>query len=180
MGHPKLHKERLFRQTPGVHFSDISIKDSNGVDLVVHRGFAVSPNNNEADEPRFYIHQHQTDNNRCIRGARVFELVATEGQFDHDHYLVMCDVDAGALEIPPRVYHRSTSCESGSILLNHAVRDELYCEKKEFNPTAPSQDPKMAEVLARNNPIYINGTKQEIECFLETGSIDKCLIDRVK
>lgn len=176
---PRLRKERLFRETPGVHFSDIGISEANGLDLVVHRGFAVSPNNNEEGEKRFYIHQHQTDNNRCIQGARVFELVATEGQYDYDHYLVMLDVDAGALEIPPRVYHRSTSCSTGSILLNHAVRDEFYCEKNEFNPTAPSQDPKLAEVLERNKPVYLNATRQEIECFLETGSIDKCLIQRV-
>ena len=174
---PRLRKERLFRETPGVHFSDIGISEANGLDLVV----PVNPDhrNNEEGEKRFYIHQHQTDNNRCIQGARVFELVATEGQYDHDHYLVMLDVDAGALEIPPRVYHRSTSCSTGSILLNHAVRDEFYCEKKEFNPTAPSQDPKLAAVLERNNPVYLNGTQQEIECFLETGSIDKCLIQRV-
>ena len=177
---PRLHKERLFRETPGVHFSDITVKDSNGIDLVVHRGFAVSPNNTDEGEKRFYIHQHQTDNNRCIQGARVFELVATEGQYEHDHYFVMLDVDAGALEIPPRVYHRSTSCSTGSILLNHAVRDDQYCEKKEFNPTAPSQDPKLQEILDRNNPVYLNGTIEEIHCFLETGSIDKCLISRVK
>ena len=176
---PRLLKERLFRQTPGVHFSDIGVSEANGLDLVVHSGFAVSPNNNEAGEKRFYIHQHQTDNNRCIQGARVFELVATEGQYEHPHYLVMLDVDAGALEIPPRVYHRSTSCSTGSILLNHAVRDEFYCEKQEFNPTATSQDPKLAAILAENNPVYLNGTKEEIDCFLETGSIDKCLIKRV-
>lgn len=177
---PRLHQERLFRQTPGVHFSDIHVPGQNGLDLVVHRGFAVSPNSKEDGEKRFYIHQHQTDNNRCIQGARVFELVATEGQYAHDHYLVLLDVDAGAVEIPPRVYHRSTSCSTGSILLNHAVRDEEYDESKEFNPTAPSQDPRLAEILERNDPHYINGTKEEIECFLETGNMDKCLIRRVQ
>ena len=66
---PRLLKERLFRQTPGVHFSDIGVSEANGLDLVVHSGFAVSPNNNDAGEKRFYIHQHQTDNNRCIQGT---------------------------------------------------------------------------------------------------------------
>ena len=171
---PRLHKERLFRETPGVHFSDIGVSDSNGLDLVVHKGFAVSPND-ELGEKRFYIHQHQTDNNRCIQGARVFELVATEGQYEHPHYLVMLYGDIGALEIPPRVYHRSTSCSTGSILLNHAVRDEFYCEEQEFNPTAPSQDPKLAAILEENCPVYVNGTKGEIEFFLETGSITGAL-----
>ena len=122
-----------------------------------------------------------TDTNRqqpLHQGARVFELVAVHGEFDHDHYVILLDVDAGALEIPG-VYHRSTSCESGSILLNHAVRDDQYCEKNEFNPTGGCQDPLLAAVLLRNDPIYINGSKEEIECFLETGSMDKCLIKRV-
>ena len=173
---PRLRKERIFRVTPGVHFSDIGISDANGLDLVVHRGFAVSPDPNELGEKRFYIHQHQTDNNRCIDGARVFELVATEGQYDYDHYIVLLDAEAGALEIPPRVDHRSTSCSTGSVLLNHAVRDDQYCEKLEFNPTAPSQDPKLAAILERNAPRYLNGTKEQIECFLATGSIDTCLV----
>ena len=176
MAHPKLHKERIFRRTEGVRFSDVSVEGSNGIDLVVHKGFAVSPPNCNPECKKFYIHYHQTDNNRCIDGARVFELVALNGEFDHDHYLVLLDADAGALEIPPQVYHRSVSCSTGSILLNHAVRDEEYCEKKEFNPTAECDDPKLAEVIARNNPIYINATKQEIDCFLESGSIERCLI----
>jgi hypothetical protein len=176
MAHPKLHKERIFRQTEGVRFSDVSIPNSNGIDLVVHKGFAVSPPNCDHGHKKFYIHYHQTDNNRCIDGARVFELVALNGEFDHDHYLILLDADAGALEIPPQVYHRSVSCSTGSILLNHAVRDEEYSEKKEFNPTAECEDPKMAEVLARNNPIYINATKEEIDCFLSSGSIDQCLV----
>ena len=180
MATPNLHKERIFRRTEGVRFSDVSIPNSNGTDLVVHKGFAVSPPNCKRGHKTFYVHYHQTDNNRCIEGARVFELVALNGEFDHDHYLILLDVEAGALEIPPRVYHRSVSCSTGSFLLNHAVRDEEYCEKNEFNPTAPCQDPKLAAVLARNNPVYINATQQEIECFLESGSIDKCLLRKTQ
>ena len=161
------HKERLFRETPAVHFSDLNVPGQNGLDLVIHHGAAVSPNHNEAGEKRFYIHQHQTDNNRCIKGYRVFELVATESQMEHDHYLVLLDDEVGALEILPRVYHRSTSCEDGSMLLNQAIRDEEYDENLEFNPTAGSQDPKLQAVLDRNNPVYVNGTREEIDFFLE-------------
>jgi len=166
------HKDRVFRDTPGVLFTDVWVKDQNGLDLVVHRGFAISPPNREGTgEKTFYIHFHQTDNNRCIEGRRVFELVATKGQMQHQHYMVLLDDNIGALEILPEVYHRSVSCEGGSILLNHAVRDAEYCEAKEFNPTSPSQDPLMREVLERNKPVFVNFTKEQRAHFLETGKV---------
>ena len=166
------HKDRVFRETRGVHFSDVWVQGQNGLDLVVHRGFAVSPPNIAGTgEKQFYIHQHQTDNNRCIEGRRIFELVATNGVMQHQHYLVLLDDNIGALEILPQVYHRSVSCEEGSILLNHAVRDEEYEEAKEFNPTSPSQDPEMREVLERNKPVFVNFTKEQRLFFLETGKV---------
>ena len=53
------------------------------------------------------------------------------------------------------------------MLLNQAIRDEEYDEKKEFNPTAGYQDPKLQAILDRNNPVYVNGTKELIDFFLE-------------
>ena len=144
----------------------------NGLDLVIHHGFAISPPNKQGTgEKTFYIHYHQTDNNRCIQGRRVFELVATKGQMQYQHYMVLLDDNIGALEILPEVYHRSVSCESGSILLNHAVRDAEYCESKEFNPTSPSQDPLMREILERNKPVYVNFTKEQRNYFLENNQV---------
>ena len=113
--------------TPRVLFADVFVKGQNGLDLVVHHGFAVSPPNQKGTgEKTFYKHFHQTDNNRCVMGRRVFELVATKGQMQYQHYVILLDDNIGALEILPEVYHRSVSCEEGSILLNHAVRDEEY------------------------------------------------------
>ena len=166
------HKDRVFRETPAVHFSDVWIPGQNGLDLVTHHGFAISPPNRPGTgEKTFYIHYHQTDNNRCIDGRRVFELVATKGQMQHQHYMVLLDIEIGALEILPEVYHRSVSCEEGSILLNHAVRDEEYEESKEFNPTSPSQDPLMREILERNKPVFVNFTKEQRLYFLDTGKV---------
>ena len=99
----------------------------------------------------------------------MFELVATEGQLEHDHYYVRVHSGVGALEIPPRVYHRSVSCKAGSILLNHAIRDDQYDETKEFHPVAACQDEKLQAVLDKNQPIYVNGTEHEIQTFLTTG-----------
>ena len=166
------HKDRVFRETRGVHFSDVWVQGQNGLDLVVHREFAISPPNIKGTgEKQFYIHQHQTDNNRCIEGRRIFELVATRGEMQHAHYLVLLDDQIGALEILPGVYHRSISCEEGSILLNHAVRDEHYCEAAEFNPTTPTQDPLMREILVREKPVYVNFSKEQREYFNETGKV---------
>ena len=89
----------------------------------------------------------------------------------HQHYMVLLDDNIGALEILPGVYHRSVSCEEGSILLNHAVRDEFYDETLEFNPTTPTQDEKMREVLLRNRPVFVNFTKEQREYFLEKGKV---------
>ena len=104
-------------------------------------------------------------------GRRVFELVATKGQMQYQHYVILLDDNIGALEILPEVYHRSVSCEEGSILLNHAVRDEEYDEHKEFNPTPPSDDPDLREILVRNKPVYVNFTKEQRAYYLETGKV---------
>ena len=166
------HKDRVFRDTPGVHFSDVWVAGQSGLDLVVHHKFAISPPNKEGTgEKTFYIHQHQTDNNRCIDGRRVFELVAPDNQMQHQHYIILLDDNIGALEILPGVYHRSVSCEEGSILLNHAVRDEEYDEAKEFNPTRPSQDPRMAAILEKNRPVYVNFNKEQREYFVKKGRV---------
>lgn len=127
----KLIPERTFRRTPNVHFADISVDGSNGLDLVEHTGPAVSPPT-EHGLKRWYVHQHQTDNNRVIQGQRLFELFYNG--FEHKHWYVFLTPDSGALVIPPGCYHRSVSCKSGSLLLNHAIRDRYYDERKEFNP----------------------------------------------
>ena len=133
-----LHVERLFRETPAVHFSDIFIPGQNGLDLVTHHGAAISPPDHESGEKQFYVHNHQTDNNRVLQGARLFELV----KFDWEcpHWFVYLTPETGALEIPPRCFHRSYSCADGSILINQAVRDEFYSENTEFRPARPFLD----------------------------------------
>lgn len=163
-------KERLFRETPSVHFSDVGVPGQNGLDLVEHRGFAVSPPLRR-NFKQFYTHNHQTDNNRVVQGQRVFELVATEGQMEFEHYRVLLTPEVGALEILPHVYHRSVSGLSGSLLLNHAIRDEEYDENNEFRPAWAVTTPDLALVLLKNNPIYVNGNKEEIEYFMVNGRL---------
>ena len=127
----RLHKERTFRQTPGVHFADICVEHSNGIDLVEHTGQSISPPN-KFGAKQWYVHRHQIDNNRVIKGHRLFELYFS--QWEDPHWFVMLDEDSGALEIPAGCYHRSYSGHEGSLLLNHAVRDPEYDERHEFYP----------------------------------------------
>lgn len=122
---------RVFRNTPAVRFLDITVPGSNGIDLVEHGSQAVSPPPLKGAK-QWYVHQHQTDYNRVIRGERLFELFFRE--WTAQHWYVYLDRESGALEIPPGCYHRSLSGKDGSLLLNHAVRTPGYDEKQEFLP----------------------------------------------
>lgn len=132
----KLTPERTFRRTPGVHFADIGVPGSNGIDLVEHSGPSVSPPDRDG-KPQWYVHQHQTDNNRVIQGYRLFELF--NPRWVDKHWFVLLTPESGALEIPPGCLHRSYSGKDGSLLLNHAIRDDQYDENNEFHPVMTDQ-----------------------------------------
>ncbi len=123
--------ERTFRRTPGVHFADIGVPGSNGIDLVEHTGPSVSPPDSRGQRS-WYVHKNQVDNNRVIHGQRLFELF--NPKWVDKHWFVFLDEDAGALQIPVGCFHRSYSGKDGSLLLNHAIRDEGYDENTEFIP----------------------------------------------
>jgi hypothetical protein len=161
MGDIRIHEERTFRKTPGVHFADISIVGSSNVDLVEHSDRAVSPPS-ALGMKRWYLHQYQTDHNRVIKGSRLFELYSP--LFKHPHWYVYLDADTGALEIPPYTYHRSVSAVGGSILINHAVRDPMFDEKKEFSP-------HFAWLSGVHPPRYYNISPDEVDYFLVYGRI---------
>jgi len=123
--------ERTFRRTPGVHFADIGVPGSNGLDLVEHSGPSVSPPD-VAGRPSWYVHKYQVDNNRVIHGQRLFELF--NPRWVDKHWFVFLTEDSGALQIPVGCFHRSYSGKEGSLLLNHAVRADEYDENTEFIP----------------------------------------------
>ena len=152
----KLHRARIFRETPSVYFADAWIPDQNGLDVVTHYCPAISPPYAVTGHKQFYVHTHQTDFNRVVFGERVFELVFPSG----GHYLVHLDNDSGALEIPPGVYHRSVSCSTGSVLLNQAVRDRLYDESNEFHPRSTDSDQVLG--LGYLKPIVMIGDAARI------------------
>lgn len=156
-----LLKERTFRQTPGVHFADINVPGSNGLDLVEHTGQSISPPN-AGRRKQWYIHRHQDDYNRCIKGHRLFELFY--GGWERPHWFVMLDEKSGALHIPAGCLHRSYSGVDGSLLLNHAVRDCFYDENNEFHPVTD-----LRHLLHR--PVYHGCTAQQVKKFIKSGTI---------
>ena len=64
----------IFRETPKVTFFDAVIDSSNGCDVVMHSGEAISPPDNFKDE-QYYVHNHQVDYNLVIDGERTFVLI---------------------------------------------------------------------------------------------------------
>ena len=121
----------IFRETPEVTFLDASVKDSNGSDVVIHRGGATSPPDLNGFE-QYYVHNHQIDNNLVLEGDRTFTLL--NPLWDEPHHIVYLHKFMGALQIPIGTFHRSISGNNGSIVINQAIRDKDFKANKEFNP----------------------------------------------
>ena len=135
----------VFRETPKVTFFDASIGRSNGADVVIHSGEAISPPNKLNDD--YYIHNHQIDNNLIITGERKFVLI--NPSWDEPHHVIFLNRSMGALEIPIGTYHRSISGKEGSIVLNQPKRDKFFDPAKEF---IPQKLDKINLVKARKSP----------------------------
>ena len=161
----ELFTERTFRRTPGVHFADIGIAGTNGLDLVEHNGRSVSPPNKNGRK-QWYVHQRQTDFNRVLRGHRLFELYCKHWT-DTPHWFVMLDSDSGALKIPRGCLHRSYSGVDGSLLINQASRLKGYNENTEFIPVSLSWRQKWC----CKPTYYHNTTREEVEHFIKTGEL---------
>ena len=121
----------IFRETPEVTFLDASVEDSNGSDVVIHRGGATSPPDLNSFE-QYYVHYHQTDNNLVLEGDRIFTLL--NPLWDEPHHIIYLNRFMGALQIPIGTFHRSISGKDGSIVINQAIRDKQFEAKTEFNP----------------------------------------------
>ena len=114
MSDVEFKKHRVFRETEDVIFYDISVEDSNASDLVVHERAAVSPPNDVVGAKQFYVHYHQVDHNRVLRGERTFELINPE--WTYPYHIVHLNRSSGALVIPRGTWHRSTSGENLSLI----------------------------------------------------------------
>ena len=144
-------KHRVFRETEDVIFYDISVEESNASDLVVHTGAAISPPNDIVGAKQFYIHYHQVDHNRVVSGERTFELVNKDWKYPY--HIVHLNRQSGALVIPTNTYHRSISGENGSIVINQAIRDDLFEAEKEFIPVSCASNPDLYAILLTEKPV---------------------------
>ena len=136
----------IFRETPKVTFLDAGIDSSNGCDVVMHSGEAISPPDNLKDE-QYYVHNHQVDYNLVINGERTFVLI--NPSWDEPHHVIYLNRSMGALEIPIGTYHRSISGKEGSIVLNQPKRDNFFDATKEF---IPQKLDKISLIKARKSP----------------------------
>ena len=151
MSEVEFRKHRVFRETEDVIFYDISVEKSNASDLVIHTGSAVSPPDDVVGAKQFYIHKHQTDHNRVVSGERTFELV--NYKWKYPYHIVHLNVQSGASRIPTYTYHRSVSGDTGSIVINQAVRDDDFDDKYEFIPVSAASDSKLYDILLNEKPI---------------------------
>jgi len=151
MSEVNFKKHRVFRETDSVIFYDISVEKSNASDLVVHTGPAISPPNDVIGAKQFYIHRHQIDHNRVLSGVRIFELVNPEWKYPY--HIVHLNRSSGALVVPKMTYHRSTSGEEGSIVINQAIRDSEFDSETEFVPVSAGQNQELYSILAHEKPV---------------------------
>ena len=133
-----IHKQKVFRETENVLFYDITIKESNASDLVIHDSAAVSPPDDDLGNKQFYVHYHQIDNNRVVHGSRTFELINFD--WDKPYQIIKLTRNSGALRIPKGTFHRSISSDIGSIVINQSERDDLFQTKKRISTGLCNQE----------------------------------------
>ena len=149
----KLISYEKFRDTEDVRFFDISINNSNFRDLVIHKGPAISPpNDKELGNWQFYIHHNQEDNLLAISGGRTFFLVNFD--WEYPFYKVRLESCGLILRIPRGTYHRSVSDESGSIVLNQAIRDKAGSVESEFKIINSKDNKKLNDFITNNEPKF--------------------------
>jgi len=148
-----IHKQKVFRETENVLFYDITIKESNASDLVIHDSAAVSPPDDDLGNKQFYVHYHQIDNNLVVHGSRTFELINFD--WDKPYQIIKLTRNSGALRIPKGTFHRSISSDIGSIVINQSERDDLFQTKKEFQPVSVIKNEKLAYILKNIKPVIV-------------------------
>ena len=75
--------------------------------------------------------------------------------WDRPYQIVKLDRNSGALKIPKKTYHRSVSCDDGSIVINQSERDDLFQSKIEFEPVSIIKNKKLAHILKTVKPLII-------------------------
>ena len=80
-------------------------------------------------------------------------------EWKYPYHIVHLNRSSGALVIPPLTYHRSTSGEKGSIVINQAIRSEGFDSKSEFIPISAASCPELYDILKNEEPVIHNFTE---------------------
>ena len=96
-------------------------------------------------------HEYQDDYNRVVSGQRTFELINFDWKYRY--HIVHLNRQSGALVIPRNTYHRSTSGEKGSIVINQAKRYEGFNPSEEFIPRSCAINPDLYAILLTEKPV---------------------------
>ena len=149
----ELIRYEKFRDTKDVRFFDISINKSNFRDLVIHKGPAVSPPDDDKEGTwQFYIHHYQEDNLLAISGGRTFYLVNFD--WDYPFHKVRLESCGLILRIPRGTYHRSISDKNGSIVLNQAIRDKKGTVESEFKVINSKNNKQLSDCINGIEPKF--------------------------
>ena len=152
---------QIFRETPQVTFFDAGVHSSNGCDVVIHKGSAISPPNNFTHE-QYYVHKYQIDHNLVLEGNRKFTLL--NPSWDEPHHVIFLKREMGALQIPIGTYHRSVSGKEGSIVINQSIRKKGFDPRKEFIPVSLREREDLIKAKARN-PIFWVFEENQVKRF---------------
>ena len=60
---------------------------------------------------------------------------------------------SGALIIPRGTWHRSISGDDGSIVINQAIRDDLFNAEDEFIPVSSANCAQLYDILVNEKPV---------------------------
>ena len=82
----------------------------------------------------------------CIRDRVNFD-------WKYPYHIVHLNRQSGALMIPTHTYHRSVSGDTGSIVINQAIRKEGFDAKYEFIPVSSASDKLLYDILLNEKPI---------------------------
>ena len=73
--------------------------------------------------------------------------------WNNPYHIIHLQRESGALAIPKGTFHRSVSGITGSIVINQAIRDDLFKADTEFKPISIFDDSRLNEIILNTKPI---------------------------
>ena len=74
-------------------------------------------------------------------------------EWKYPYHIVHLNRSSGALIIPRGTWHRSISGDDGSIVINQAIRDDLFNAEDEFIPVSAANCAQLYDILVNEKPV---------------------------